>query len=139
MDIGYEGVPWTWISKWGSNNQIRERLDRGLCSLSWYQMMSNVKCSHVITEASDHAILLLDTFPVLPRSKKRFYFDKRWIKQDGFEETVERAWKEELEGSRMFRLTRKISKYRVAPLIWIKKTKSNDARKIKALKEKLKA
>ena len=32
MDVGFEGHPWTWRNNWEGDGEIKQRLDRGLCS-----------------------------------------------------------------------------------------------------------
>ncbi|XP_071933897.1 uncharacterized protein [Coffea arabica] len=77
VDIGFEGGPWTWRNSWDEELEIKERLDRGLCSPEWLEVFNNAKCTHVENWASDHSILLLDTCPANRMRKKRFFFDKR--------------------------------------------------------------
>ena len=70
VDIGFEGEPWTWRNSWDEKVEIKERLDRGLCSPEWLEVFNNAKCTHVENWASDHSILLLDTCPANRRRKK---------------------------------------------------------------------
>lgn len=63
IDIGYEGLPWTWSMMWDNGEEIKERLDRVLTSAEWFQANSEVKLTHIQNEASDHSMLLLDTYP----------------------------------------------------------------------------
>lgn len=41
IDLGYEGVPWTWTSTWDSGGEIKERLDRVLFSMEWFTGMQS--------------------------------------------------------------------------------------------------
>lgn len=70
------------------------------------------------TFASDHHILLIETVPVTERKKQRFYFDKRWLQREGVQQMVERAWNKEEQGSRMFKITKKIKNCRIELLKW---------------------
>ncbi|KAL3527945.1 hypothetical protein ACH5RR_012601 [Cinchona calisaya] len=92
VDIGFTGQPWTWSNDWEGEGEIRERLDRVLCSRLWAQKLDKAVCSHVSNEASDHAILLLETNLVSANRKKRFLFDIRWIKHGEVEKVIAEAW-----------------------------------------------
>ena len=85
VDIGFEGHPWTWSNHWDNEGEIRQRLDRALGSMDWFQDFESAKCHHIETLASDHSLLLLDTNPGIERKKKRFYFDKRWLQKEGIQ------------------------------------------------------
>lgn len=52
--------------------EIKERLDRGLCSPDRFLEIENMKCTHINNEASDHQILMIDTRPDQQKRKKRF-------------------------------------------------------------------
>ena len=71
VDIGFEGHPWTWSNHWDNEGEIRQRLDRVLGSMDWFQDFESAKCHHIETLASDHSMLLLDTNPGIERKKKR--------------------------------------------------------------------
>ena len=45
-----------------------------------------------VNNASDHSILLFDTRMNLGKRKKRFYFDKRWLKREDIGEVIKSAW-----------------------------------------------
>ncbi|XP_071917167.1 uncharacterized protein [Coffea arabica] len=63
VDIGFEGVSWTWCNNWGNEGEVKERLDRILGTKEWIRKMDKAKCLHVKTEALDHCMLVLDTNP----------------------------------------------------------------------------
>ncbi|XP_071918974.1 uncharacterized protein [Coffea arabica] len=86
IDIGFEGIPWTWCNNWDEEGEVRERLDRILCSRDWSRDHGRAKCVHIQNEASDHCMLLLDTEPKNKKWKKRFYFDKNWVQHREKEE-----------------------------------------------------
>ncbi|XP_071925834.1 uncharacterized protein [Coffea arabica] len=70
VDIGFEGHPWTWSNHWDNEGEIRQRLDRALGSMDWFQDFESAKCHHIETLAFDHSLLLLDTNPGIERKKK---------------------------------------------------------------------
>ena len=81
-------------------------------------MFDQAKCTHMESIASDHSMLVLDTTPQGRKNKKRFVFDKRWTKREGISDVIKEGWNERVVGSRMFRVTSKVKKCRVALLKW---------------------
>ena len=63
IDIRFEGHPSTWSNHWDNEGEVRQRLDRCLCSFEWFQTFGKARCQHIDTYASDHSRLLLDTVP----------------------------------------------------------------------------
>ncbi|XP_071902764.1 uncharacterized protein [Coffea arabica] len=63
VDLGFEGKPWTWCNQWEGEGKVKERLDRFLASVKWYQRFDRARCSHIENEASDHSICGDPTFP----------------------------------------------------------------------------
>ncbi|XP_071914021.1 uncharacterized protein [Coffea arabica] len=137
VDIGYEGLPWTWRNSWDEELEIKERLDRGLCTHEWLEVFANVKRTHVENWASDHSILLLDTCPANRRRKRRFYFDKRWVQHEEAHQLINEAWNVTYEGSRMYKVTKSITSCRVRLLKWHNSKIGNVKKKIAEVKEEL--
>nr|XP_027088506.1 uncharacterized protein LOC113709853 [Coffea arabica] len=54
IDIGFEGHPWTWSNHWDNDCEVRQRLDRCLGSMEWYQTFDKASCQHIDTYASYH-------------------------------------------------------------------------------------
>ncbi|XP_027171734.1 uncharacterized protein LOC113771340 [Coffea eugenioides] len=92
VDIGFEGNPWTWSNNWEDVGEVKERLNRGLCCIDWSLVFDKANCKHIDTFASDHSILMIDTNPETRKRKKRFYFDKRWLKREGIQDVIRNAW-----------------------------------------------
>ncbi|XP_071901112.1 uncharacterized protein [Coffea arabica] len=137
MDIGFEGHPWTWCNNWEGEGEIKQRLDRGLCSYPWLQVFDKVKCKHLDSFASDHSMLLIDTHPTKFRRKKRFYFDKRWLQRDEVLDVVRQAWDQRDDGSRMFKVMQKVKRCRVNLLKWNSKIQGNSKQKIEQIKDQM--
>lgn len=74
LDLGYEGLPWTWSNGWEREAEIKERLDRALGIMEWMTLFGNAKLSHVENEASNHCLLLLDINPCFRKRKKEILF-----------------------------------------------------------------
>ncbi|XP_071915314.1 uncharacterized protein [Coffea arabica] len=108
IDIVFEGKPWIWSNNWGNEGEVKERLYWILGNKDWVERMGRAKCLHVDTEASDHCMLVLDTRPANRRGKKRFMFDQRWLQQEDIEEVIRKAWGEQQQGSRLYKVQCKI-------------------------------
>nr|XP_027071698.1 uncharacterized protein LOC113696490 [Coffea arabica] len=139
VDIGCKGVPWTWSNTWEGEGEIRERLDRCLGSVGWVQKYENAAVEHIEIEASDHCLLLMDTKSKQRRAKRRFFFDQRWARDEASIAVIKRAWGLEQNGSRMFRVVKRIKECRIALIEWNKSLKGNTKAKIQELKEKLRS
>ncbi|XP_071902137.1 uncharacterized protein [Coffea arabica] len=137
MDIGFVGHPWTWCNNWDQEGEIKQRLDRGFCSYSWSKVYEKVQCTHIDSYASDHSILLFDTKMNLGKRKKRFYFDKRWLKREDIGEVIKSAWEQEIDGSRMFQVVKKLKNCRVALLQWRNNFQANVRVKTEQIKNQL--
>ncbi|XP_027166673.1 uncharacterized protein LOC113766707 [Coffea eugenioides] len=102
IDLGFEGVPWTWSNQWEGGGLIQQRLDRCLANQGWIQQFKDARCTHVHKEASDHCIVLMDTEPAKKKYKRRFHFDQRWTYEEETNTVISNAWKEHQQGSRFF-------------------------------------
>ena len=130
VDIGFEGIPWTWCNNWGHEGEVNEMLDRILGTRDWIGMFDKAKCLHVETEASDHCMLVLDTKLVRRKWKRRFMFDRRWIMQEDIREVIGKAWGEEQQGSRLYKVKCKIKKVKMDLLSWSKGSCWNSKKQI---------
>ncbi|XP_071920734.1 uncharacterized protein [Coffea arabica] len=92
IDIGFEKVPWTYSNPRDKEGEVKERLNRVLCSTEWRSEDDKAKCIHIQNEASDHCMLWLDTEPRGKGWKKRFYFDKNWLNFGEVGDIVANAW-----------------------------------------------
>ena len=71
VDLGFEGLPWTWQCHWKDGTNIKERLDRILSSISWVNEINRAKVLHIENQTSDHSMVLLDTYPPWEGKKKK--------------------------------------------------------------------
>ncbi|XP_071916215.1 uncharacterized protein [Coffea arabica] len=77
IDVGFDGNPWTWCNNWENEGEIKQRLDRMLCTPTGFQRFDKTRCKHVDNYSSDHSMLVVDTEPVEEKRRKKFIFDKR--------------------------------------------------------------
>ena len=67
------------------------KLDRWFCSVDWDDMHPDASLSAVSSSLSDHCPILMST-AVRFFAKKRFRFERFWLKLEGFEEVVRASW-----------------------------------------------
>lgn len=79
-------------------------------------------------------MLLIDTKPEENKRRKKFIFDKRLVQKEGIEQVIAEVWKVEVEGSKMYKVTRKISNCRVKLLKWKKAFKVIPGKKLTELR-----
>ncbi|XP_071932934.1 uncharacterized protein [Coffea arabica] len=79
----FEGKPWTWCNQWEGEGEVKERLDRCLASVKWYQTFDRACCNHIENEASDHSMLIMD---LNPNQKKNGFTNMEKEKQHEFRE-----------------------------------------------------
>ena len=77
--------------RWG-NVAIKERLDRGLASISWRLVFLNAFVQHLGALNSDHLPILLDINPNDCFSPCPFRFEAAWIWDERCQEVIEQAW-----------------------------------------------
>ena len=92
--------------RWG-NAAIKERLDRGLASISWRLVFPNASVQHLGALNSNHLPILLDTNPNDCFNPHPSCFEAAWIRDERCQEVIEQAWNIEVWGSQLSRLCKK--------------------------------
>ena len=83
----------------GGRNVLRERLDRGISSMSWRLVFPKATIQHLGAINSDHSPILLDTQPTDHYLPRPFRFKAAWTRDTKCFGIIAKAWKEEVEGS----------------------------------------
>ena len=92
IDLGFAGNPFTWRNNRKGLENIKERLDMGLTSLSWVHLHPDFSLIHLPAQNSDHNHISLNTnssFCFLPRP---FRFEEFWTKDFSCGQVIEAAW-----------------------------------------------
>ena len=100
-------------------------------------MFDRTLVRHIDNVGSDHSMVLINSNPLTKKRKKRFIFDKSWLKKEGLEQVISQAWEEEQTGSNMYKVHRKVANCRVALLRWKNNFQGNARKRIDNLKKLL--
>lgn len=138
-EVRFRGDPFTWANNRIGEGFIMERLDRFFGSAEWLLQCDNAEVLHVIKQASDHAMLVMDTQPQRIRTRSRFIFDSRWANMQGAEELVRETWEQPVQGSRQFKVKQKLNHCKVQFLEWRKVNKRNARRDIEIIQKEMEA
>ncbi|XP_050222303.1 uncharacterized protein LOC126672395 [Mercurialis annua] len=95
-DLGWTGFQFTWDNGRRDSNNIRERLDRFLASVSWSLLFPSTTVSHLSRIASDHNLILLcfetnggvEVHAAHGDSQRIFRFEAIWVKHPGCVDVV---------------------------------------------------
>lgn len=69
---------------------------------------NSTEVRHIPRQASDNALIILDSNPIRIRTKARFIWESSWAKEHESEEMVKEACDRTVDGSRMFRVKQKL-------------------------------
>ncbi|KAI5313028.1 hypothetical protein L3X38_042202 [Prunus dulcis] len=95
-EIPFLGSPFTW-SRGSGGSLVKEHLDRGLASHFVFQYFEHLLVHHFVTDASEHAPLVLHAeihAPATTFRKRRFHFEAMWANEEGCRNTIPKAWGE---------------------------------------------
>ncbi|KAL8503341.1 hypothetical protein ACS0TY_022178 [Phlomoides rotata] len=96
-EIVAPGPKFTWIKKFKGKVGILEKLDRFFANDLWNKLFPGAKAANLGLFGSDHrAVKVLFNFAVQRRrieSKRRFFFENKWMLESNYKEAVLEAWK----------------------------------------------
>ncbi|XP_058734236.1 uncharacterized protein LOC131605968 [Vicia villosa] len=99
-DMDSNGDTYTWFNQ-QMMNLIYSHIDRVLANVDWLQANNDLTINIMPPNVSDHAMLYL-AGPGLNRNKSHhFKFNNNWVDVKGYNEVVERSWKQPLRGKPM--------------------------------------
>lgn len=88
-EVYLHGRRYTWSNERESPTLVR--LDRVFCSVDWEELHESCSLRCLASVIADHCPLLLDC-TTQAMGRKRFQFERFWLKLDGFREVVAEAW-----------------------------------------------
>ncbi|KAL8532278.1 hypothetical protein ACS0TY_008760 [Phlomoides rotata] len=96
-EIVVDGPKFTWIKKNKGKVGILEKLDRFFANDFWNKLFPWAKAANLGLFGSDHrAVKVLFNLAVQKRrieSKRRFFFENKWMLESNYKEAVLEAWK----------------------------------------------
>lgn len=107
-EVKFRGDGYIWANNRESEGFIQERLDRFFGSTEWLVHFDKTSVQHILRQASDHAMLLLNTKPLRNKTKSRFIFEEKWTKMQKTTKLIKEVWEQQIHGSRMFKLQQKL-------------------------------
>lgn len=104
---------YTWVNNQEGEEFVEEKLDRFFGAFRWLSKYPRSQVINVEKQTSDHSLLVLTTEPAVPKHKKRFCFDQRWLQWRDSNEVVEKIWNKGQEGSRVYHVCSRIKNCRI--------------------------
>ncbi|CAN1797548.1 hypothetical protein LINPERHAP1_LOCUS21304 [Linum perenne] len=103
------GDQFTWCNNDGQGNEIKQRLDRGLCNGGWSEVFPRTRVIHELRIQSDHCLVIMQTENEEKRfGKKMFKYETGWQALDGYEEVVETTWERGLSTKETWKIAPRI-------------------------------
>lgn len=133
LDLGYHGLAFTWSNSQGGKDNISQRLDRALATISWSMTYHETAVFHLPRFNSDHLPILIRTNPKPIRSKRLFRCESWWGLKEGFAEVCQRSGS---LGNSNWSETSRVFKREVK--VWLGKSQTPDAM-LCEIEEKMKA
>jgi hypothetical protein len=133
VDLGFAGNPYTWCNHRQGLATIKERLDRGLATLSWIHLHIEYSILHLPATNSYHHPILLNTnrSTILPRP---FRFEAFWTCDPTCEAIIQATWNQPVQGLPAQFLIRKQFHTKVSLIQWNSIHSGRIQRKIKSIK-----
>ena len=94
-DLGFVGLPFTWCNNQFDGEVTWIRLDRGVATPSWSQLFPTIRVHHLPGTLSDHCPLWLcfdDENVKFYKKSRPFRFEAVWLKDEGCEVVIKKAW-----------------------------------------------
>ena len=92
VDSRFVGNPFTWCNNIERAATIKERLYRGLASLSWIHLHPEVSLKHILASSSDHHPISLNTAFFSSFLPRPFRFEEFWTKDSSCGSVIKAAW-----------------------------------------------
>lgn len=91
IELPFSGPRFTWREKKSGDNNIHERLDRGLASTLWVSLFPQVRLIHHVFTSSDHYQIVLNYLPSNNSKAPPFRFEKMWCLRKDYETLVKKT------------------------------------------------
>ena len=106
VDLRYSGIYFTWSNRrFNREDFIERKLDRTLVNSDWFDKFPNSHTTFQTPGISDHSPNIVDMGIVTRKKGIPFKFYNYWTTLDKFDETMEKAWNFDIEGTYQFQLS----------------------------------
>lgn len=129
-DMGFRGPMFTWNNRKDGVFNIQERFDPSLASIQCCALYPNAYVEHLEDKCSNHRPLLIHVAPSIPKAKRLFCFDARWVSNPTMDQIISQAWRENVNESVIFKVHSKLKACRRALMEWNKSNSSNSKKRI---------
>lgn len=137
LDLGFSGNPYTWSNGREGRGLIMERLDRGIANGEWRGLFPRATVQHIARVASDHALILLDTYGDQDRNPRPFHFEAFWATDVRCKEVVAKARRYEGSVSPAYTFCQHLKATKVALRRWNKEVFGHIQSNIQSLQVEL--
>ncbi|XP_026419675.1 uncharacterized protein LOC113315625 [Papaver somniferum] len=93
IDLKFTGDLFTWSNQREGADNIRERIDRSLVNVIWFQCFPDALVHHLTRMDSDHNHLLIVFDPCKVKKKRPYRFFRGWNEHKDYNMFIENAWK----------------------------------------------
>ncbi|XP_021764240.1 uncharacterized protein LOC110728878 [Chenopodium quinoa] len=107
-EVPFSGPRFTWSNMREGSELILERLDRAYITEEWFNHSPNGKVIHEPIACSDHAAITYYATPKTTSSNRPYQIESWCLSFPDVIGIVQNSWREEVQGSHMFQLSRKL-------------------------------
>jgi len=110
MEIESKGCKFTWSNNRDGPDQIKERLDRVLCTPERRILYPEAQVFALPPLGSDHSPIIISTSPSYPRGQRNFVFEAYWNQDPECRKVIATTWNSaELRNTNLLRKLRIVS------------------------------
>ncbi|OMO55679.1 reverse transcriptase [Corchorus capsularis] len=133
MEVPTQGQKFTW-SGIRENGLIKERLDRSLMNLAWFETFSRSQVWNLISLGSDHSPLIFSSDVKDGKGSKKFKFEAYWCESDDYDGIIREGWGIDIDGNDAYKVICKLKKCRELLKKWCKEKDQNKQSKENIIK-----
>ncbi|XP_074299195.1 uncharacterized protein LOC141630247 [Silene latifolia] len=108
QELKVSGSYYTWNNKHEVSSKVYSKLDRVLVNEEWLQVLPDTVANFLPEDIFDHCPCVINTTVARDKSKLAFKYFNMWSLAEGFIGLVKEGWQEEIHGSLMFRIVKKL-------------------------------
>ncbi|KAF7154187.1 hypothetical protein RHSIM_Rhsim01G0110800 [Rhododendron simsii] len=136
-DLECKGPRFTWRNNRNASDFIMERIDIAFANARWREIFDTALVMVEVAVGSDHNPLILNTDFSLNKVKKPFKFESFWTTDEACKQIIDDMWAQNVAGSDMFRLCKKLRGCKDKLKEWHKKNFEDLRLQIAVLKDHL--